>query len=83
MTTVRSETAGSLGTSYRTRMIDPATGFKLRYVNVPCPSGQHQRSMLAFRSHTEATLFCIPCEEGWTQPVTHPELRGRPIDVPR
>jgi hypothetical protein len=51
-----------------------------RYVNVPCPSKKHSRSVLTFRDHTVAAMFCIPCEHAWAEPTTHPELRSIGLD---
>jgi hypothetical protein len=51
-----------------------------RYVDVPCPSGKHQRSILTFRSHTLASMFCVPCEHGWTEPTINPALRDLAAD---
>lgn len=48
--------------------------FVPRSIDVPCPSGKHQRAMLTFRSHAVACMFCVPCEHGWTEPTTHPAL---------
>ncbi len=61
----------------------PSSAFAQRYVDVRCPSGKHQRSMLTFRSHAVACMFCVPCEHGWTEPTTHPALRDLPTDSPR
>jgi hypothetical protein len=61
----------------------PSDAFVQRYIDVPCPSGKHQRSMLTFRSHTVACMFCVPCEHGWTEPNTHPALCGLATDSPR
>jgi hypothetical protein len=61
----------------------PGACFIPRYVDVPCPSGKHQRSMLTFRSHAVACMFCVPCEHGWTEPTTHPALSGLATDSPR
>jgi hypothetical protein len=61
----------------------PSGEFVQRYVDVPCPSGKHQRSMLTFRSHAVACMFCIPCEHGWAEPTTHPALTDVAIDTPR
>ena len=61
----------------------PSGAFVERYIDVPCPSGKHQRSMLTFRSHTVACMFCVPCEHGWTEPTTHPALRDLATDSPR
>ena len=54
-----------------------------RYVDVPCPSGKHQRSVVTFRNHSVAAMFCIPCEYAWTEPTTHPALRSVGIDSAR
>jgi len=51
-----------------------------RYVNITCPSGKHARSIVAFRNHTVAVMFCEPCELSWTVPTSHPEIRPLPID---
>lgn len=52
-----------------------------RYVNIPCPSGKHLRSVVTFRDHSVAALFCIPCEHAWTESTDHSELRHRHLDV--
>ncbi len=63
---------------------DPPSGeFLQRCVDVPCPSGKHQRSMLTYRSDSIAAMFCVPCQKGWTEPTTHPALRDLAIDSPR
>src|SRR5688500_7450199 len=63
---------------------DPPSGeFLHRCVDVPCPSGKHQRSMLTYRSHSIAAMFCVPCQKGWTEPTTHPALRDLATDSPR
>ena len=54
-----------------------------RMVDVPCPSGKHQRSLLTFRNHTVAAMFCMPCEYAWTEPAIHPALVNMPIDKER
>ena len=54
-----------------------------RVVNIPCPSGKHRNSIVTFRNHTVAAMFCIPCEAAWTQPTTHPELLAIGIDSVR
>ena len=46
-----------------------------RYVDIPCPAGKHKRSVVTFRNHTVAAMFCIPCEFAWTESTDHPELR--------
>ena len=53
------------------------------YVDIPCPSGKHQRSLITFRDHTVAAMFCIPCEHAWTEPTTHPKLLDMPLDKER
>lgn len=53
-----------------------------RYVNIPYPSGEHQRSIVTFRNHNVAAMFCIPCEAAWTEPTDHPELRQLALDRP-
>jgi hypothetical protein len=55
----------------------------MHYIDVPCPSGKHQRSMLTFRSHTVACMFGVPCEHPWAEPTTHPALRNLPVDSSR
>ena len=47
-----------------------------RYVDIACPSGKHKRSIVTFRNHTIAAMFCIPCEHAWTESTARPELRG-------
>jgi hypothetical protein len=80
----RKEIVDAVAEDLRTAAGDPpALGFLQRIVEVPCPSGKHQRSMLTFRSHTVAAMFCIPCEKGWTEPTTHPALRDFATDSPR
>ena len=54
-----------------------------RYVDIPCPSGKHRRSLVTFRNHTVAAMFCIPCEYAWTEPTSHPELLNMPLDKER
>ena len=51
-----------------------------RYVDIPCPSGKHQRSIVTFRNHNVAAMFCIPCEAAWTELTTHPQLRNIGLD---
>jgi hypothetical protein len=63
--------------------VPPSDVFVQRHIDVPCPSGKHQRSMLTFRGHTVACMFCIPCDHGWTEPTTHPGLRDLATDSPR
>jgi len=52
-----------------------------RYVDIPCPSGKHRRSVVTFRNHTVAALFCIPCEHAWTESTDHPALRDLQLDI--
>jgi hypothetical protein len=56
------------------------TGPPNRYVRIACPSGKHKRSMVTFRDHAVAAMFCVPCEHAWTEQTTHPELRAIAID---
>lgn len=51
-----------------------------RYVDIPCPSGKHQQSIVTFRNHTVAAMFCMPCEHAWTEPTSRPELRKISLD---
>jgi hypothetical protein len=51
-----------------------------RQVNIPCPSGKHTRSIVTFRNHVVAVMFCLPCEQAWTEPTTHPEIQAIAID---
>lgn len=51
-----------------------------RTVNIPCPSGKHSSSLVTFRDHTVAAMFCVPCEIAWTEPTTHPELKSLTLD---
>jgi hypothetical protein len=52
-----------------------------RYVDIPCPSGKHARSIVTFRNHSAAALFCIPCEHAWTESTDHPALRDLHLDI--
>ena len=61
----------------------PTNSLVQRYVNIPCPSGKHQRSIVTFRNHTVAAMFCIVCEAAWTQSTDHPEFRHLGIDSAR
>jgi hypothetical protein len=61
----------------------PPNPLMQRYVNIPCPSGKHRRSVVTFRNHSVAAMFCIPCEVGWTEPTNHPELRDFAPDSAR
>ena len=54
-----------------------------RVVNIPCPSGKHQTSIVTFRNHTVAAMFCVPCERAWTELTSHPELRDIGVDSAR
>jgi len=51
-----------------------------RYVDIPCPTGKHLRSLVTFRNHTVAAMFCIPCEVAWTESTARNELRAVPLD---
>lgn len=51
-----------------------------RQVNIPCPSGRHTRSIVTFRNHVVAVMFCLPCEQAWTERTTHPEIHAMDID---
>jgi len=51
-----------------------------RYVDVSCPSRKHRRSLVTFRNHSVAAMFCIPCEVAWTEPTTHEALRHLGVD---
>ena len=51
-----------------------------RYVDILCPTGRHHRSIITFRNHTVAAMFCIPCEVAWTEPTTRVELRNTSLD---
>ncbi len=53
-----------------------------RWVDIPCPGGKHQRSIVTFRNHTVAAMFCIPCEVAWTERTDRPELSNLGIDLP-
>jgi hypothetical protein len=80
----RAEVVDAVAYDLRTAAADTAAvGFVERYVDVPCPSGKHQRSMLTFRSYRVAAMFCVTCQKGWTEPVTHPALRDLATDSPR
>ena len=56
-------------------MATPPNSILHHWVDLPCPSGKHSRSLVTFRNHTVAVMFCIPCEAAWTEPTTRPELR--------
>jgi hypothetical protein len=53
-----------------------------RYVEVPCPSGKHKRSVCTFKDHSVAAMFCIPWEHAWTEPTSHPALHNIRLDRP-
>lgn len=61
-------------------MTEPKNVIVHRYVDIPCPSGTHQRSIVTFRNHTVVAMFCIPCEHAWTEPATHLMLRTLGLD---
>jgi hypothetical protein len=52
----------------------------LRYVNIPCPSRKHARTIVTFRNHSVAAMFCIPCDQAWSESTAHPELQAIPVD---
>ncbi len=54
--------------------------FVRRTVNIACPSGKHQQSIVMFRDHSVAAMFCVPCEEAdrTDQPSRDSSHRGRP-----
>ena len=54
-----------------------------RYVDIPCPSRKHLRSLVTFRNHTVAAMFCIPCEYAWTELTSHRALLNMPLDKER
>ena len=54
-----------------------------RYVDIPCPSRKHKRSLVAFRNHHVVAMFCIPCEHAWTESAQHPQLAAMPRDDTR
>ncbi len=54
-----------------------------RYVNIPCPSRKHKRSIVTFRDHSVAAMFCVHCERAWTESSNHPELRDIATDSAR
>jgi len=58
----------------------PPNSLVHRYVDVACPSGKHVQSVLTFRNHTVAAMFCIPCEHAWTESTQHPALRSVGVD---
>ena len=51
--------------------------FGVREVGISCPNGKHRRSLLTFIGHTRACLFCVPCEDAWTEPNTHRALAAK------
>ena len=61
----------------------PSNTIVHRTVDIPCPSGKHSHSLVTFRNHTVAAMFCIPCEHAWTEPTTHPVLLNMPLDRER
>ena len=61
----------------------PNNRLQRRYVNIPCPSGKHPRSVVTFRDHSVASMFCVPCKQAWTESTDHPELRGLKSDGAR
>jgi len=57
-----------------------ANSLDSRYVDIPCPSGKHLRSLVTFRNHAVVAMFCIPCEHAWTERAEHPLLTGMARD---
>ena len=53
-----------------------------RHVDIAWPSGKHPQSIVTFRNHTVAAMFCIPCELAWTEPTSRKELRDVALDRP-
>ena len=51
-----------------------------RRVNIPCPTGKLTQSIVTFRNHVVAVMFCLPCEQAWTVRTTHPEIQAMVID---
>ena len=51
-----------------------------RQVNSPCPSGKHTQSIVTFRNHVVAVMFCLPCEHSWIERTSHPEIQAMVID---
>ena len=54
-----------------------------RIVKISCPSKKHPHSVVTFRNHTVAAMFCIPCEVAWTESTAHPELQAIGLDSAR
>ena len=52
-----------------------------RYVAITCPSLKHKHSIVTFRNHTVAAMFCIPCDMAWTESTDQPELRNMGLDT--
>jgi hypothetical protein len=46
-----------------------------RYVDIPCPSGKHPRSLVTFRNHNVAAMLCIPCEVAWIETSKNLEMK--------
>ena len=51
-----------------------------RCVDIPCPSGKHEQSLVTFRNHHVVAMFCIPCDHAWTESAEHPLLAAMPRD---
>jgi hypothetical protein len=45
-----------------------------RYVNIPCVTRKHRRSLVTYRYRKVATMMCIPCDQMWTVPIDDPGL---------
>ena len=54
----------------------PPNSLDARYVDIACPSGKHVRSLVTFRNHAVVAMFCIPCEQAWTERAEQPLLTG-------
>jgi hypothetical protein len=52
-----------------------------RCVNISCPSGKHDRSLVTFRNHSVAAMFCLGCEVAWTQSTEHPDFWNVGVDI--
>ena len=52
----------------------PTNSLVRRLVKISCPSGKHSETLVTFRNHSVAAMFCFQCEVAWTESVRHPEL---------
>ena len=46
------------------------------YVDIPCPGGTHERTILMYRDFSHAVLFCTPCEAAWSVAASAPAIRA-------